>query len=155
MKINELMAQPNDMDHMIERVAVIAGICNKMGNKPLMYRQVKDVFNNAYKFVVKVTPEENREAHGNKVNPAQEKVIQQLGIKNPVWATLEPHAGTRGPFGGYSTFTNSLKTQMSIESPQMLLRGRRNHFLILATPLLYSYLSRSCSKANSLWTKLQ
>ncbi len=43
MKINELMAQPNDMDHMIERVAVIAGICNKMGNKPLMYRQVKGV----------------------------------------------------------------------------------------------------------------
>ena len=99
MKINELMAQPNDMDHMIERVAVIAGICNKMGNKPLMYRQVKDVFNNAYKFVVKVTPEENREAHGNKVNPAQQSVIQQLGIKNPVWATLEPHTGTRGPFG--------------------------------------------------------
>ena len=99
MRIDELMASSNDMDHMINRVNAVAAICNNMGNKPLMYRQVKGVFNNTYKFLVKVTPEQNREAHGNKVNPAQEKVIQQLGIKNPVWATLEPHAGTRGPFG--------------------------------------------------------
>ena len=28
MKIDELQAQPNDMDHMIQRVGVIAGICN-------------------------------------------------------------------------------------------------------------------------------
>ena len=99
MRIDELIAQPNDMDHMVQRVGVIADICNTMGNKPLMYRQVKGVINNTYKFVVKVTPEENREINGNKKNPAQQNVIQKLGIKNPVWATMEPAPGTSGPFG--------------------------------------------------------
>ena len=99
MRIDELIAQPNDMDHMIQRVGVIADICNTMGKKPLMYRQVKGVINNSYKFVVKVTPDENREINGNKKNPAQQNVIQKLGIKNPVWATMEPAPGTSGPFG--------------------------------------------------------
>jgi hypothetical protein len=98
-EINEDMANTNDMDHMIKRVAVVADICTKMGNKPLMYRQVKGVVNNAHKFAVKVTPQENRKYNGNAKNPAQAKVIQALNIKNPVWASLESHTGTRGPFG--------------------------------------------------------
>lgn len=98
-EVIEALQNANDMDHLIQRIAVVANICTQMGNKPLMYRQVKDIVPNTLRFVVKVTPEENREAHGNKLNPAQEKVIQALGIKNPVWTTLEPHTGTRGPFG--------------------------------------------------------
>lgn len=93
------MQNPNDMQHMINRVAVVADICDQMGNKPIMYRQVKDITNNMLRFVVKVTPQENRAYNGNQKNPAQERVIQALGIANPVWATLEPHAGTRAPFG--------------------------------------------------------
>ena len=87
MRIDELIAQPNDMDHMIQRVGVIADICNTMGNKPLMYRQVKGVFHNAYKFVLKVTPDENREINGNQKNPAQQ--VQHL-------ATLATAAGLKG-----------------------------------------------------------
>ena len=95
----EDMSNPNDMQHMINRTAVVADICDQMGNRPIMYRQVKDVANNMLRFVVKVTPQENRVYNGNQKNPAQQKVIQALGIGNPVWATLEPHAGTRAPFG--------------------------------------------------------
>lgn len=98
-EVTEDLQNAKDMDHLIQRIAVVADICMKMGNKPLMYRMVKDVVPNKLRFVVKVTPQENREWLGNKKNPAQKKVIQALGIKNPVWATLEPHAGTRGPFG--------------------------------------------------------
>ena len=82
------MTSTNDMDHMIKRVAVVADICTKMGNKPLMYRQVKGVVNNAHKFAVKVTPQENRKYNGNAKNPAQAKVIQALNIKNPVDAKM-------------------------------------------------------------------
>ena len=92
--------RPNDMEHMINRTNVVADICNQMGKKPLMYRQFKeDESRSIFRFVVKVTPQDNREWHGNKHNPAQERVIKELGIRNPVWATLEPHTGTRAPFG--------------------------------------------------------
>ena len=92
--------RPNDMEHMINRTNVVADICNQMGKKPLMYRQFKgDKGTSIYRFVVKVTPQDNRKWHGNEHNPAQERVIKELGIRNPVWATLEPHTGTRAPFG--------------------------------------------------------
>jgi hypothetical protein len=98
-EVTEALQNANDMDHLIQRVSVVANICTQMGNKPLMYRQVTGVFPNTLRFIVKVTPQENRKYHGNDVNPAQQKVIQALSIRNPVWATLEPHTGTRGPFG--------------------------------------------------------
>lgn len=98
-EVTEDLENAKDIDHLIQRINVVADICIKMGNRPLMYRMVKDVIPNTMRFVVKVTPKEDRDWHGNKKNPAQKKVIQALGIKNPVWATLEPHPGTRGPFG--------------------------------------------------------
>ena len=58
--------RPNDMEHMINRTNVVADICNQMGKKPLMYRQFKeDESRSIFRFVVKVTPQDNREWHGN------------------------------------------------------------------------------------------
>jgi len=104
MKLNELMTSPNDYDHAIQRIGITADICEKMGNKPILYRQIKYEFYgdkytpNGLALVTKVTAMPDRKVRGDH-NKAQNFIVNKLNIKNPVWATPYPPEGTVGRFG--------------------------------------------------------
>lgn len=103
--ISELVAPANHLIHAINRINVVANICEKMGNKPLMYREHihEDHPDQIYSgselnLISKVSPEPGR-IYNDQDKLLQPYVLSKLGIKNPVWATLQSWGGTRGPFG--------------------------------------------------------
>ena len=99
--VTELVTGPENKFHLINRVNKVADICATMGDKPLLYRQVRNTGMYGDKsLIIKATPRGIRDekllGSGNLMQPV---VLNKLGIEHPVFATMDPHPGTQGKFG--------------------------------------------------------
>ena len=99
--VTELVTGPENKEHLINRVNKVADICATMGDKPLLYRQVRNTGMYGDKaLIIKATPRGIRDGKvlgsGNLIQP---NVLKKLGIEHAVFATMDPHPGTQGKFG--------------------------------------------------------
>jgi hypothetical protein len=101
--VTELVTGPENKFHLINRVNKVADICATMGDKPLLYRQVRNTrgLYGDKTLIIKATPrsiykDEKLLGTGNAVQPY---LLNKLGVEHAVFATMDPHPGTQGKFG--------------------------------------------------------
>ena len=99
--VTELVGTVSSMDHLINRVNKVAEICATMGDRPLLYRMLRNTGMYGDKaLIIKATPRGIRDEKllgtGNAVQP---HVLSKLDVEHAVFATMDPHPGTQGKFG--------------------------------------------------------
>jgi hypothetical protein len=100
--VTELVTGVENEQHLINRVNKVADICATMGDRPLLYREVRNTrgLYGDKSLIIKATPRGMRDekllGSGNLV---QGHVLNKLGIEHPVFSTMDPHPGTQGKFG--------------------------------------------------------
>ena len=101
--VTELVTGTENKFHLINRANKVADICATMGDKPLLYRQVRNTrgMYGDKALIIKATPrsiykDEKLLGTGNAVQP---HVLNKLDIEHPVFSTMDPHPGTQGKFG--------------------------------------------------------
>ena len=101
--VTELVTGTSNKEHLINRANKVADICATMGDKPLLYRQVRNTrgMYGDKALIIKATPrsiykDEKLLGTGNAVQP---HVLNKLDIEHPVFSTMDPHPGTQGKFG--------------------------------------------------------
>jgi hypothetical protein len=99
--VTELVSGPENQEHLINRANKVADICATMGDRPLLYREVRTRGMYGDKaLIIKATPRGVRDekllGSGNLMQPV---VLNKLGIEHVVFATMDPHPGTQGKFG--------------------------------------------------------
>ena len=127
--ITELVTGPENKEHLINRVNKVADICATMGDKPLLYRQVRNTGMYGDKaLIIKATPRGIRDEKllgtGNLMQP---NVLKKLGIEHAVFATMDPHPGTQGKFGA-NYFMVPIGSYKVYSSPQVKDLGTDNSY---------------------------
>ena len=119
--VTELVSGTENKEHLINRANKVADICATMGDRPLLYRQVRNTGMYGDKaLIIKATPrsiykDEKLLGTGNLVQP---HVLNKLGIEHPVFSTMDPHPGTQGKFGA-NYFMVPIGSYKIYSSPQV------------------------------------
>ena len=128
--ITELVSGTENKEHLINRANKVADICATMGDKPLLYRQVRNTrgMYGDKALIIKATPRGMRDekllGSGNLMQPV---VLKKLGIEHVVFATMDPHPGTQGKFGA-NYFMVPIGAYKVYSSPQVKDLGTENSY---------------------------
>ena len=128
--ITELVSGTENKEHLINRANKVADICATMGDKPLLYRQVRNTrgMYGDKALIIKATPRGMRDekllGSGNLMQPV---VLKKLGIEHPVFSTMDPHPGTQGKFGA-NYFMVPIGAYKVYSSPQVKDLGTENSY---------------------------
>ena len=119
--VTELVSGPENQEHLINRANKVADICATMGDRPLLYREVRNTrgMYGDKALIIKATPrsiykDEKLRGTGDKQN----HVLNKLGIEHAVFATMDPHPGTQGKFGA-NYFMVPIGSYKVYSSPQV------------------------------------
>ena len=100
----EELVRANDLEHLRNRAKLIVRLVEPIAEHPLVYREFAHSIG-AETALLKVTNTDRKEfAARSGSNPKQAQVLQALGIKNPVFCTMNPPRSTGGFFGGANIF---------------------------------------------------
>jgi hypothetical protein len=105
MKVNELITRADTIDHLLSRAEAAAGMCDTIGDHPLVYRHFKTGL--AYEtLLAKVV---NRDESGKPLgrttvrsggaNESQPAILEALGIEFPVFCIMTPPTSIGGYHG--------------------------------------------------------
>ena len=128
--VTELVTGTGNKEHLINRANKVADICATMGDRPLLYRQVRNTkgMYGDKALIIKATPRGIRDekllGSGNLMQP---HVLNKIGIEHPVFSTMDPHPGTQGKFGA-NYFMVPIGSYKIYSSPQIKDLGTENSY---------------------------
>lgn len=97
--VKEQISLTKDTDHLINRIKLAAKLCDKLGDKPLLFRQFrhKEI---GQKLIVKVINHgEKNKIKGGINKDEQIKLFDALGVQKPIFCTLDAPGGLEGMHG--------------------------------------------------------
>ena len=129
--VTELVTGTGNREHLINRVNKVADICATMGDKPLLYRQVRNTrgMYGDKALIIKATPRGIRDEKLLGSGDRQNHVLNKLGIEHAVFATMDPHPGTQGKFGA-NYFMVPIGSYKVYSSPQVKDLGSNTSYAI-------------------------
>jgi len=99
----EELVRANDLEHLRNRAKLIVRLVEPIAEHPLVYREFATRMGDTV--LLKVTNTDRKEfAARSGSNPKQAQVLEALGIKNPVFCTMNTPYSTGGFFGGANIF---------------------------------------------------
>ena len=99
----EELVRANDLEHLRNRAKLIVRLVEPIAEHALVYREFATRMGDTV--LLKVTNTDRKEYRARSgSNPKQAQVLEALGIKNPVFCTMDPPYSTGGFFGGANIF---------------------------------------------------
>jgi hypothetical protein len=99
----EELTRANDLEHLRNRAKLIVRLIEPIAEHPLVYREFATQMSDTV--LLKVTNTDRKEYKARSgSNPKQPELLQALGIKNPVFCTMNSPSSTGGFFGGANIF---------------------------------------------------
>lgn len=97
--VTELVTRAETTDHLLKRITYAAQLCATMGDTPLIFREFKTGLRQETVLAKVINDGTRLPVKGGMGRTGQDKIINILGIKNPVFTKMRPPDRTFGFHG--------------------------------------------------------
>jgi hypothetical protein len=97
--VTELVTRAETTDHLLKRLTYAAQLCATMGDTPLIFREFKTGISQETVLAKVINDDSRLPLKGGIGRTGQDKIIDILGIKHPVFTKLRPPTRTFGFHG--------------------------------------------------------